>query len=58
MEEKKEIQKEELEKTVEGGLGGGPAVCPNCGSTNCHYNEDKYPMIHCVCCGHDFYRQS
>ena len=47
--------KEEQEGNVNGGKAGGPAVCPNCGSTNCRYSRDKYPMVHCMCCGCDFW---
>ena len=52
---KKDVLKEEQEENVNGGKAGGPAVCPNCGSTNCRYSRDKYPMVHCMCCGCDFW---
>ena len=54
MAEEKEVLKKEQEKPVIG-KAGGPAVCPKCGSTNCRYSRDKYPMVQCMCCGHEFW---
>lgn len=55
-EEKKEVPKKELEKPDKRSSYDGPAKCPNCGSTNCRSSRDNYPMIQCMCCGHEFWR--